>query len=214
MDTTPPLLLPIGFLVEGGFWWVLIKCLFVCPILPILLDLVFGSRLVPLNPKYQFWAFFPGNPCLAIYIALCSTAQGSPRPNGFWQSAGLDQVLLVGAIIIYVMLNIMDLKSNYTVEQMSSPFKVWHNLLYLWYGYLAFHMTLVLLASTDPLWVKLVKMTPGLAWFACLVKDSAFTSEEELKIKFQTAHVPWNPIWKTKHLLTLHNSANGTYCYY
>ena len=209
----PNLLLPLDFIVTGGFWRTLAICLLICPVLPIVFELVFNSRLVPLNPfKYQFWAFFPGNPFLALYIALCAGALSYPDgPAGFWQSTLLQWILLVGAALVCAGLYYMDTKSNYTRAQMLSVFKQWHNFLYFWYGYLAVAMTVILLTSTMGGWEKFLRMIPGLLWLACLVKDSAFTSEEELKVKFQTAHTGWRPLWRTKRILRMRRSRMGTY---
>lgn len=207
----PNFVLPLDFIVTGGFWRTLGICLLICPVLPIVFELVFNSRLVPLNPfRYQFWAFFPGNPFLGLYIALCAEALRFAGPVGFWQSTVLQWVLLSGAIVICAALFYLDKQSKYTRAQLLSVFKIWHNLLYSWYGYLAVAMTIVLLASTLDGSEKVWRMLPGLFWLGCLIKDN-FTPEEELKVKFQTAHTAWNPIWRTRRLLRMHRSRMGTY---
>jgi hypothetical protein len=205
------LLLPLDFIVTGGFLKALGICLLICPGLPIFFELLFNSRLVPLNPfKYQFWAFFPGNPFLGLYIALTTASLGFAGPIGFWQSTTLQWVLLVGAAVICAGLFYLDKQSNYTIAQLLSVFKIWHNLLYFWYGYLAVAMTIVLLASTMSGWEKALRMIPGLFWLGCLLKDF-FTPEEELKVKFQTAHTGTRPLWRTKRILRMRRTPDGLY---
>lgn len=197
------LLLPLDWILAGGFWIVLAKCLLVCPIIPQLLGLVFESRWVPWHPSRQFLAFMPGNPFLALFIALASTTLDRPGTDGFWQSTGFSQAVLVGSFVVYVVLNIMDLASNYTREQMASATKIYHNALYFWYGYLAVMVCSAMLASTAGAVQKALIMIPGLLWLGCLVIDSASTSPEVLEIRFKTAHADNAPVWKTRRLRRL-----------
>lgn len=191
------LLLPLNWVVEGSFEEVLAKCLLICPGIPQLLGLVFESRWVPWNPKYQFRAFMPGNPALAMFIAGCSTAFDQLGDEGFWQSTGLHQAVLVSAFVIYVSLNIMDLQSNYTRRQMASATKVYHNSLYFWYSYVAVIAAIALLTSEASVLHKVVVLLPGLFWLGCLFVDSFFTSKEVLDVRFKTAHTSNEPLWKT-----------------
>jgi hypothetical protein len=67
------LLLPIQWVVGGGFWSTFVICLIICPIIPQLLGVVFASYWAPWSPRYQFLSYIPGNPFLALFIAAMST---------------------------------------------------------------------------------------------------------------------------------------------
>ncbi len=190
------LLLPLEWILSGSLVWVLIKCLIICPGIPQLLGYLFESRWVPWSPKYQFLAFMPGNPFLAVFIAGCSRGLDQPGVDGFWQQRGVSQTVLVGAFVVYVALNIMDLASNYTREQMTSATKIYHNALYFWYAYLAVMAWIILLSSTMTVGDKILASVPGVIWLVCLVVDSAFTPKEVLDVRFRFAHTNNYPIWK------------------
>jgi hypothetical protein len=207
------LALPVGWVLSGGFWLVLAKCLLICPIMPMLLGLVFESRWVPLSPRFQFTAFFPGNPLLAIYIAWASTFKERQSPSGFWQTSSTQHLLVVGTFLAYIQLSNLDLASKFTREQLAGPTKRYHNALYFWYGYVIAVATILVVTASVPVSQRLLASIPGLLWVGCLIYDSV-TPEESLNIKFQTAHAPWNPLWKTMHLLTLqYNRSLHSYVY-
>jgi hypothetical protein len=188
------LLLPLNWVIDGSFWEVLLTCLIICPGIPQLFGLVFESRWVPWSPNYQFLAFIPGNPCLAVFIAACSTAYGD-NPS---VSSGWNQAFLVGAFVFYVVLNLMDLKSNYTREQMLSSEKWYHNALYFWYGYLAVYGWVAMLGSDESLWMKLLLTAPGLLWLACLIVDTLFIPAHINAQRLKYAHAANLPLWKTR----------------
>lgn len=197
------LLLPLDWIVQGSFIEVLLKCLLICPVIPMLLGLLIESRWVPLGPKYQFLAFFPGNPFLAIFIATAVTfLKAQPDDALSPLGAGWNQAVLVGAFVVYVAMNIMDLTSNYTREQMASATKIYHNALYFWYGYLAAVLFADLIRAQAPFFTKLAVAGFGLLWLGCLIADN-FTSKERLAVRFKTAHANNAPIWKTWRLRRL-----------
>jgi len=189
------LLLPLDGIMEGEVWQVALKALSICPLIPIVLVLVFESRWLPLRPKYQFWAFFPGNVFLAAYITTSSLLLGAPATTGIWQSKGMQAVILLLTIGFYFLARRLDRKA-YAPDQIKTPFKQYHNLLYVWYMYLAVMMTIVVISARVPLEHKLLIMSPGFAWVLCWLKDSSFTSPEKLAVKMQTAHANYCPIWK------------------
>lgn len=203
-------------IVEGPWWVVLMRCLFICPIIPMLIAPVLESRWLPLNPlKTQFWAFFPGNPALAGFIAAGSTLTAVPSTTGIWQTTGMQWIMFASAIVIYLFLTFKLDRDVYRPDQMKSPTKVYHNLLYSWYGYLGAAMFVVVIsASIDPA-ERFLKLLPGLFWLGCLVKDN-FTSKEKLAVKFQTAHANWCVIWKHwqfRRLIPLRLTENPVYVY-
>jgi hypothetical protein len=134
----------------------------------------------------------PGNPCLAVFIAGTSSTFHGAQLN---ISQGLNYAILVGAIVVYVALNLLDLASNYTLGQMLSKTKVYHNLLYLWYGYLAVACFAGMVNADVSLGLKCLVTIPGLLWLACLVSDN-FASKEVQEQRFKYAHVESVPIWK------------------
>lgn len=191
---TSEFLLPLGWIVDGGFLRTLAICLAICPGSPQLLGLVFDGYWVPWSPRYQFLAFVPGNPCLAIFIAAASHTF---RDSGFQIPVWVNYATLVGFILVYVALNILDFGAQYTIGQMRSATKLYHNLLYLWYGYLAATCLIAMWMSAPVgFWTKALATIPGLCWLACLVADS-FKSDENLQSCFMFAHVESIPIWKT-----------------
>lgn len=197
------MLLPLDWIIKGGFFKVLFKCLMICPGIPQLLGFVFESRWVPWSPRYQFSAFMPGNPALAVFVAGCSTTIGQPSSMSQQQSMRFNKAALAGSFVAYALLNIMDLKSNYTREQMLSATKQYHNSLYFWYGYLTVALAGHMFTSGISWRRKLLILVPGLCWLACLVADN-LTSKETLVVRFQTAHTDNAPIWRTRRLRRLH----------
>ena len=185
------LLLPLGWVVTGGFWRTLVLCLLICPVIPQLLGLVFVSYWAPWNPRQQFLAYIPGNPLLALFIAGTSTTfvGSGPRISATWNTA-----ILCGAFVGYVAMNALDI-GNYTKEQLKSANKVYHNALYFWYGYLAAVCFAALLGSSASFGMKLLITLPGLAWLGCLVADNMADYDTKLR-RFRFAHAGNLPIWK------------------
>jgi len=189
------LLLPLQWVLTGGFVTVLIKCLLICPIMPQLLGLVLESRWVPWSPRYQFLAFVPGNPFLACFIALCSTTQ--PVGSHLFLNGWSRWVFLAGAGAFYLGLTLWLDPGVYTKRQMLSPTKVYHNLLYFWYGYLAATVWAGMLQSDISAGRKILCSLAGMVWLLCLVADN-FTPKDVLQQRFKFAHDDqWTPIWKT-----------------
>lgn len=191
---TSEFLLPLGWIISGGFVPTLIICLVICPGMPQLLGLVLDGYWVPWNPKYQFLAFVPGNPCLALFIASTSSTY---YHTGFSIPAWLNYTIIIGAFVLYVILTVQDLGSRYTVGQMKSATKVYHNSLYFWYGYLAVvSFAAMMLSAPVDVATKIVATIPGVLWLGCMVADN-FASEATLKRRFIFAHAESVPIWKT-----------------
>jgi hypothetical protein len=186
------LLLPLGWVIGGGFWQTLAICLLICPIGPQILGAVCDGFWVPWDPRYQFLAFMPGNPFLALFIAGSSLTF---HESGVSISPTLNYSILVGAFVIYVALNLLDLKSNYTIGQMLSWAKVYHNALYFWYGYLAVVCTVGLWNADASVFRWVGIMTFGLLWLACLVADNFMPSDIQAQ-RFKYAHAESVPIWR------------------
>jgi hypothetical protein len=191
------LLLPLAWVVDGGFWRTFGICLLICPILPQLIGMIGASYWPPLNPlRNQFWAYFPGNPCLALFIALTSTTYDGGdfaiNPVANWGA-------LIVMLMAYLALGQMD-KQVYKPGQLRSANKRYHNLLYFWYGYLAVVCALEMFSSdvsfTEKVWITV----PGALWVACLLVDSFFTSKELLEQKCGHAHADDVPIWAARGL--------------
>ena len=186
------LLPPLQWVVSGGFWQTLLICLVICPALPQLLGVVFVSYWAPWNPRYQFWAYIPGNPCLALFIAGASTTV----PSGdFRINPVLNIAAVIGALVVYWVLTWMDSKV-YTRGQMWSANKLYHNLLYFWYGYLAVVCFIGVLGSAVSVGMKVLIVAPGVLWLTCLVIDM-LTSRPVLVRKWKYAHAENLPLWKT-----------------
>jgi hypothetical protein len=185
-------LLPLHWIVDGGFWQTLAICLMICPILPQILGAVFDGFCVPWDPRYQFLAFMPGNPCLAVFIAGTSSTFHNSQ---FSINQTLNYAILVGAFVTYVALNLLDLASNYTLKQMLSKAKVYHNALYFWYGYLAVACFAGMCSADVSFSRKLWVTVPGLLWLACLIADN-FMPKHIQEQRFKYAHAESVPIWK------------------
>jgi hypothetical protein len=198
--------LSLQWIVGGGFWQTLLICLFICPVLPQVLGLVFCSYWAPWHPSRQFYAYIPGNPCLALFIACTASAlDGSDFHIPVW----LNVAAPIGAFVIYIVLNILDFGA-YRNDQLKSANKVYHNALYFWYGYLAVACFGGLMASDTAWWLKIIISIPGLVWLSCLVADN-MTSKERLENRFLRAHADNLPIWKTGWRLRRFNPATGRY---
>lgn len=203
MDHLPSFL---QWIVEGGFWPTLFVCLTICPVLPQVLGIVFCSYWAPWRPSRQFYAYIPGNPFLALFIASMSTTfDGGDFRIPVW----LNVAAMIGAPVMWVVLSIMDLKP-YTKGQMLSANKLYHNFLYAWYGYLAVACYGGLWCTDASVWQKLLITVPGLIWLGCLVADN-LVSKERLEQRFLCAHADNLPIWKTGWRLRKYNPATRRY---
>ena len=198
------LLLPLGWIIGGGFLQTLIICLIICPGLPQLLGYVFDGYWVPWDPRYQFLAFVPGNPFLAWFIASTSVTF---QDQGFSLNPIANYTIVAGAFVFYVVLNVMDLGSNYTMGQMKSATKVYHNTLYFWYGYLAVSCFIAMLGTSAPLSYKVLATIPGVLWIGCMVADN-FMPEHIQRQRFKFAHVEPIPIFASNFKLRRRTS-NG-----
>ena len=190
------LALPLEWLLEGPWIIVLAKCWLICPGVPQLLGVIFESRWIPWNPRYQFTAFVPGNFFLGAFIAAASTVIHETPEGSILNSQLLSQSVLLGCFGLYVALNVMDVKSNYTRAQMASAAKIWHNALYFWYSYVGVMMFLVVILVPGVSWIdRLIILSLGVVWLAMLAADN-LVSEETAKRRFTFAHVANFPIWK------------------
>jgi hypothetical protein len=200
------LLAPLQWIVEGGFWRTLFVCMLISPILPQVLGVVFCSYWAPLRPSRQFYAYFPGDLFLALFIAGVSTTF---KGGNFYIPAWLNIAAAVAMLAFYVGLSILDLGA-YRKDQLWSTNKVYHNLLYAWYGYLAVACFCGMWwTGTSVLKMFLVTL-PGLVWLSCLVADN-MTSKERLENRFLRAHADNLPIWKTGWRLRKFNPTTGRY---
>lgn len=191
------LLLPLEWVIAGGFWRTLGTCLVICPGIPQLLGLVCCSYWAPWSGRDQFKAYIPGNPILAVFIAGTSTTFDRGHVH-VW--TWLNAVSLVLALGFWGFLTWGDRKI-YTRGQMWSANKLYHNALYFWYGYLAFICAVGMWFWTDAsLLHKAVVTLPGLLWLWLLSEDARL-GEDELKRKASTAHADNWPIWRTGYRL-------------
>lgn len=203
------LALPLGWLTDHSPLVVLLIALVICPFGPYVLGPVLESRLVPLHPRNQFWAYFPGNPFLALFLALTVLAnQGLPTDFQFPET--LNHLALAFTALLYLVLNTMDMAA-YKPRQMMSPTKVYHNFLYFWYAYVVFISGLAMYVySPIQWWQKALMSIPLLLWLGCLAKDNTM-SEEERAHKLAVAHIEdWRGIWATGRVRR-YSAALGVY---
>lgn len=199
------LLLPLHWVVGGGFWSTLLICLLICPVTPQLLGMVFASYWAPWNPRYQFLAYIPGNPFLAFFIAGMSTT----LPDGKTDVGPvLNYAILSGAFVIFVVMDWADMRT-YSVGQMRSANKRYHNALYFWYGYLAVVCFITMLGADVSVGRKLLVSIPGFFWVLCLVADN-LTASGAKRRKLAFAHADSLPIWRTGW--RLRRRTPGGYC--
>lgn len=178
-------------IVGGGFLPTLIICLIICPGVPYLLGAVIDGYWVPWNPRYQFFAFLPGNIFLAFFIASTSSTF---QQEGFRINPFVNVGVFVGALAFYFALQKLDRTSHYTPGQLKSAMKRYHNGLYFWYGYLAVVCFIAMFSTSAPLSQKLIASAFGAVWLACMVADN-FVSGEIKALRFEYAHVESRPIW-------------------
>jgi hypothetical protein len=183
---------PLQLIISGGFWQTLMVCLIICPVIPQLLGVVFCSYWVPWDPHYQFLSYVPGNPCLALFIAGASTEL---QHGTFTISPLLNWACIVGAIVACALLTYLDAISEYSHAQMLSANKVYHNLLYSWYGYLTFVCFIGLLSADASVGRKLLIMVPGLFWLLCLGVDNFVPGYVKI-LRTLYAHADTYPIWR------------------
>lgn len=188
--------LPLEWVLDGHPWWILAKCWLICPVIPQFLGLVFESRWVPWNPRYQFLSFVPGNFFLGMFIAASATLFGALPPEGLHASRWAAGLILTGAFVVYLALNLFDLASNYTKAQMLSVEKVYHNSLYFWYGYVGATMFAVVIEAEVGWQYRLLVMSPGLVWITLLVVDNFLTPKGVLEQRFKFAHADNLPLWR------------------
>lgn len=183
-------------IVSGGFLPTLIICLIICPGIPFLLGAVVDGYWVPIHWKFQFFAFWPGNLFLALFIAGSSSTF---HDEGMRINPILNVVVFAGAFAFYWQLHKGDKSSSsrYTPGQVNSAMKIYHNALYFWYGYLAVVSCAAMLMSSATLIQKVVIMLPGLIWLAGMVADN-FMPEDVKSSRFTYAHVEPRPIWQNK----------------
>jgi hypothetical protein len=197
------LLLPLAWVVNHEWWQVWLIALAICPGALIVMGPLLESRRVPLHWKHQFLAFFPANPFLATFVAF-SVKAVDELPDGWQLGQGWNIAGIVIFAIVYVGLTAVDFKV-YSIRQMLSPTKFYHNLLYFWYGYLAAMAGISMFASPVSIAQKVLTCIPLALWAACLAKDTFFTSREELEHKWQVAHDhDWRPLgingWHVRNL--------------
>jgi hypothetical protein len=185
---------PFDQVVSHGFLWTLMICLMISPGLPQILGVVFCSYWPPIDPREdQFWAYVPGDIFLALFVAGTSAFFDHGRFRIHWSIlVAVAAVMLV----VYAGLTFMD-RQVYTKTQMRSANKVYHNLLYFWYGSIAIICFIGMWwGAPGSLYKKLAVTLFGLVWVGCLVKDN-LTPLEALDVKFRFAHANNLPLWKT-----------------
>lgn len=184
---------PFDWIVSHSWWRVLIIALTICPVIPFALEWIQFRKVIIIpwgdNRDKQFYAFLPGNIFLAVFLAANSVGLNHPGAPGWWQSPYCSLVVGLGAFTAFVGLNVMDYNSFYTIAQLRSCFKIYHNLLYFWYGYLQVSTFIGMFTSTLPEWYKLVATIPGLAWAACLLGDN-LQNETVNRRRMYWAHSP------------------------
>lgn len=193
-------LLPgLGWLAGHSFAWTLTLCLFITPVLHVLIGLVFEGRVVPLRPSRQFLSFFPGDVLLGIAVAgMLTQAQkipGEPRWFNAWWWHVL--VLLVALAIAAWMTRAEARDGVYPRRAMLSPTKLYHNFaLYGIYGYVAFVTFVAVVCAAWSWWLLLLVGLPLLLWVGLVVYDN-LCSERVRRRRAAYAHVAdWRPIWR------------------
>jgi hypothetical protein len=164
---------------------------------------IFETRFLPLG-KGQFNGFFPGVLFLAIGTAiLLSIASDLPHDPRWYNSFWWHFVVQVGAIIGAIVMTVGDRKV-YPKRALYSPTKILNNLLYAFYGYVAFIVfTAVLFGGEWGVWMGLKQAVAWFflyLWLARVVRDGKLkkTDPDAFNHKVATAHiVDWKPLWST-----------------
>lgn len=199
-------LLPgFGWMADHGFWATLAICWALTPVAMIVIALLGESRLLPLSPRYQFLAFFPGDLFLGGMVAGLLVVAGQLPAESHWYNAWWWHVLvLIGAVVVAVVITLGEYNDpdGYGKRAVLSPTKLYHNiLLYGGYGYVIVVTLIAVCAwlwgnwSWANAWPVGLSLLMGLVWVAMLVADGRMSNEID-RSRVRYAHVnDWKPIW-------------------
>jgi hypothetical protein len=186
-----------------GFFVSLFLTLLLAPVAMMLIAPIFETRLLPLG-KAQFDGFFPGTIFLAIGTAiLLSIASDFPPEahwyNSFWWHFAVQAATIIGAVVMT-----LGDKKVYPKRALYSPTKIWNNLMYAFYGYVAVTTFVTQLFGAE--WGFWMGVKEAIAWLSIamwvvrLRRDARLPKDNPslFNHKVASAHrEDWKPIWTT-----------------
>lgn len=205
-------LLPVFGATAGHSWWLtLFICWAVTPLAMIVIAPVFETRFLPLNPRRQFLAFFPGDLFLgAMVTGLLMTAKLLPDRQAWYNAVVTHLLILVCCAIVASALTFLEVRdakpasatvrqAGYSKRAILSPTKLYHNIvLYVGYGYVAVSTMIADAAGGQWGWM-IIALIPGLIWLGMMqVENRTLANKPDLRLsKAQGAHISdWRPFWR------------------
>ena len=199
---------PFDAILNWPMWAVVVFAAAATPFSILLFVGVIEARELPLSPKDQFLAFMPGDIFLSAFFVWSVYLAKKHLPDGVywfnshrWHGAPLFHLITLAVfLLVFVVLTFLDWKSGlYTWGQMLSPWKIYHNLLYAWYGDLVASTGLPVLGNAEVLpRTKAALFTVVAVWLLCLVYDSTIGAQYAPH-KAKTAHVEFSYRTWTSH---------------
>ncbi len=200
---------PVTEWVAGHpFWITLLVCLVITPGAMIIIAPILETRWLPLSPKRQFLAFFPGDLLLGVGVASLLTAAQDLPAERRWYAAPIVHIMVIGiaAGAAYLLTFVVELKGGvYPRRAIFSPTKLYHNgVLYIGYGYVAATTFIADVAGLG--WSELFRggwMSLALiclaTWLVLVVFEGMIFGKAGMAMKARFAHVPdWRPFWSRR----------------
>lgn len=211
------LLFVFDWLTTGPWLVTLLLCLLLTPGIPVLLALVFESRWLPFNWRFQFLTFSIGDVFLAMFVTAITVyiRASTFRPIDLWWHL----VTLVLTLAIAWWFTRGEMKAAkarafaaYAPRAVNSPTKLYHNYaLYCGYAYVMVMLVteVILQAVIDGYlnWWLALAFVPLLVWAAFLfleqrilqflTRNNHLTPKKVNLLRAEFAHIKdWKPIWK------------------
>jgi hypothetical protein len=190
------LLFGFNWLIDGPFWFVLVKCLLVTPGALIIIAPILESRWLPLDWRRQFVTFVIGDIALAVFVALLADhiQRVALMPVEWWAHVAV-LVACLGVAWFFTHGEMKAAKAGgetaYTPRAVMSPTKLYHN--YVLYGGYAYVIVMLVtqmslqgqftVLDTWLVWV------PFLAWFALLILEAVYTPKHVSVSRAKHAHI-------------------------
>lgn len=184
---------PLSFMVSWPMWAVAVFCFMATPGMMFLIYWFIEDRPVPWRKHEQFSSFLPGDFFLSAFVAYEIWIARQLEPGNGFYNATWWHVLVMSVATVVAVAMWWGGRSIYTMSQLRSPSKLYHDALFAWYAYLAITTFVAGLFAPVAIYHKLAAFAIVSVWIFFLISDGRASRELRLQ-RARLAHIGF--YWK------------------